>query len=325
MPISAHVKRLRELVGNELLQLPGVAAVVRDAAGRVLVHRRADDGSWSLPAGAIDPGETPAAAAVREVREETGLDVRPTRVLGVFGGPRSRHRYPNGDLVEYLVVVFACEIVGGVLEPQDGEATGFRWCTRDELASLSLPYPQELFAPEAERTPVFDPPAASVSTLSSNDAEGRGIRAMLADIELVECDPARDGELIRALTRDNFYEAMKSSWDEARHQREPLHPERYRMLRRGGETIGFFALRDEGDNLYVQTIQLIPSARRGGIGSRVMEYIAHLAAEATRRTIRLRVLRSNHDARRFYERLGYRAITDDDSSSLLELVVAPSE
>src|SRR5215468_8681761 len=133
MPMSAHIRRLREVVGPELLMLPGVAAVIRDAEGRVLVHERHDDGAWSLPAGAIEPGETPASAVVREAREETGLEVRPDRILGVFGWPRLRHRYPNGDLVEYLVVVFRCEILGGALEARDGEATDFRWCTREEL------------------------------------------------------------------------------------------------------------------------------------------------------------------------------------------------
>ena len=157
MPIAAHIKRLRDFVGPELLMLPGVAAVIRDDQNRVLLLKRHDDGTWNLPAGAIDPGESPAAATIRETREETGLDVRPVRVLGVFGWPRLRHRYPNGDVVEYLVVVFRCELIGGELAAHDGEATDFRWATPDELATIPMAYPLEVFGPDAEITPLFDP------------------------------------------------------------------------------------------------------------------------------------------------------------------------
>jgi 8-oxo-dGTP pyrophosphatase MutT (NUDIX family) len=157
MPIAAHIKRLRDFVGTELLMLPAVAAVIRDEQGRVLLIKRHDDGTWGLPAGAIDPGESPAAAVARETREEAGLEVRAVRVLGVFGWPRLRHTYPNGDVVEYLVVVFRCEVIGGVLAAQDGEATDFKWFTRDELAALPQIYPMAVFDPDAEVTPVFDP------------------------------------------------------------------------------------------------------------------------------------------------------------------------
>ena len=59
--------------------------------GVSLLQRRNDDGSWSLPAGAIDPGEGPAQAVVREAYEETGLHVVPEKVAGVFGGEGFRH------------------------------------------------------------------------------------------------------------------------------------------------------------------------------------------------------------------------------------------
>src|SRR3982750_2227707 len=127
MAISEYLRELRTLVGPRLLLLPGVAAIVRDAEGRVLFMRRADDGRWGLPAGAVDPGESPAEAIVREVREETGLVVRPARVAGVFGGVRFRHRYPNGDEAEYVAVVFDCEVSGGELASRDGEALDLRY------------------------------------------------------------------------------------------------------------------------------------------------------------------------------------------------------
>src|ERR1700710_562311 len=126
----------------------------------------------------------------------------------------------------------------------------------------------------------------------------------LDELELWPCDPARDGQLIRALTRENFYVAMQATWDEARHQQEPLHPARYRIVKRAGETIGFFALRDEGDALYLQTIQLVREARGGGVGVRLLTFIHALAAQQHKRAVRLRVFRSNEGARRLYARLG---------------------
>jgi ADP-ribose pyrophosphatase YjhB (NUDIX family) len=146
VPISAYLGELRAVVGRRLLLLPGVSAIIRDETERVLFIRRADDGRWGLPAGAVDPGESPGEAIVREVREETGLVVRAARVAGVFGGAGYRHRYPNGDEVEWVVAVFECEVVGGALVPQDGEALELRYFDPDEAPTMQLPYPRTLFA-----------------------------------------------------------------------------------------------------------------------------------------------------------------------------------
>lgn len=147
MPISKYLRDLRALVGSRMLLLPGVAAIVRDADDRVLFIRRADNGKWGLPAGAIDPGETPAEAVAREVREETGLEVRPARVAGVFGGRDFRVRYENGDEAEYTVIVFDCEVVGGTLSPVDGEALELRYFTPDAAPELQVAYPRSILCP----------------------------------------------------------------------------------------------------------------------------------------------------------------------------------
>ena len=65
MPLSPYVAALRRRVGQDLLLLPGVAAVIHDGDGRVLLQQRSDDGSWSLPAGAIEPGESLGAFLTR--------------------------------------------------------------------------------------------------------------------------------------------------------------------------------------------------------------------------------------------------------------------
>jgi ADP-ribose pyrophosphatase YjhB (NUDIX family) len=145
MPISSYLRSLRSLVGSRMLLLPGVAAVIRNESGAVLLMHRADDGCWGLPAGGLDPGENPADAIVREVYEETGLNVVPERILGVFGGRKFRHTYPNGDEVEYTTVVFGCRVVDGELAPQDGEALDLRYFAPAEMPPLVAPYPKSLF------------------------------------------------------------------------------------------------------------------------------------------------------------------------------------
>ncbi len=151
MAISPYLKRLRERIGRDLVLMPGVAAVIRDRDGRVLVERRSDDPSkFSLPAGATDPGEAPAKALVREVWEETGLIVRPTEILGIFGGRAFRTVYPNGDEVEYTVTVFACAVRSGTLAPLDGEALELLYVEPARLPELGLPYPRSLFDEDSE-------------------------------------------------------------------------------------------------------------------------------------------------------------------------------
>ena len=144
MGISPYLRELRGLVGTRLLLVPAVAALIRDEEGRILLQRRADDGRWNLPAGAVDPGESPADAVVREVREETGLRVRPVRVAGVFGGRDGfRHRYPNGDEVEFTAIVFECAVVGGTLDAENDETAELGWFRLDERPRLTVEYPLE--------------------------------------------------------------------------------------------------------------------------------------------------------------------------------------
>jgi 8-oxo-dGTP pyrophosphatase MutT (NUDIX family) len=134
-----YVRRLRDrLGGQELLQVPSVSIALRDAAGRVLLARHADVERWLLPGGAIEPGESPADAAVREMWEETGLVVRLTGLVGVFGGPEFIVQYRNGHRTSYVMTVFEAQAEAGHPHPDEAELIELRFVSEAEWESLSL-------------------------------------------------------------------------------------------------------------------------------------------------------------------------------------------
>ncbi|WP_413565297.1 NUDIX domain-containing protein [Bacillus sp. 3P20] len=141
MSMSLYYKKIREQLGHELIFIPSVAAVIKNEQGEILFQYPGGE-YWSLPAGAIEPGETPEEAVVRE---ETGLKVRVKKQKGIFGGKEFRHTYSNGDQVEYIVVVFECEVIGGKLKSIDGESLKLQYFSLSEKPSLALPYPNNIF------------------------------------------------------------------------------------------------------------------------------------------------------------------------------------
>ncbi|HSB73208.1 MAG TPA: NUDIX hydrolase N-terminal domain-containing protein [Candidatus Methylomirabilis sp.] len=103
----------RRLVGELGYITPkvGAEAAVFDREGRILLVRRSDDGLWCLPCGWVEPNESPEEAAVREAREETGLEVRPRCLVDVFTRKPNRGYGPHTA----VAVVYLCDATGGTL------------------------------------------------------------------------------------------------------------------------------------------------------------------------------------------------------------------
>jgi len=135
--MSDYVKGLREKVGTDLLFWPSVACLSHDEEGRLLLVRHVE-GRWMFPAGAVDPGESPADAARREAWEEAGVLVEPLRILGVFGGPEFRITYSNGDEAAWVTTVFEARILSGTPAPSDDETAEVRWFDPADAFGLEL-------------------------------------------------------------------------------------------------------------------------------------------------------------------------------------------
>lgn len=134
MPVAAHIARLREQVGHDLLLLPSVAVLPVDDQGRVLLVRQAEFGTYGTVGGAVDVDESPADAARREAREEIGVDVELTGLAGAVGGPDFRLTYPNGDQTAYVSVVYEARLTDPEsLRPNGDEVDAVRWFRREEL------------------------------------------------------------------------------------------------------------------------------------------------------------------------------------------------
>ncbi len=105
----------------------GVFAIIADA-GRVLLAQRRDSGWWNLPGGGLESAEAVDEGVVREVREETALDVTVKRLVGVYSKPQ----------IDEVVIVFECQPIGGTLTPTD-ESAAFVWASPNALPDKTLP------------------------------------------------------------------------------------------------------------------------------------------------------------------------------------------
>src|SRR5216683_7819217 len=103
-----------------------VTAVVTNDQGELLLQKRTDNELWGLPGGAMNIGESIAQAVIREVREETTLDVQPSSVVGIYSDPSRVIAYPDGEVRQEFSICFAARIFGGQIAVGDQVSTEVR-------------------------------------------------------------------------------------------------------------------------------------------------------------------------------------------------------
>jgi 8-oxo-dGTP pyrophosphatase MutT (NUDIX family) len=115
----------------------GCSAIIFNNEGKFLLTRRADNGQWCLPSGGLEPGESVEEACIREVFEETGLNVDIKRLIGVYSNRDQLVIYEDGGKFQIVALHFEAEIKDGILGLSN-ETTDFGYFSLDEITKLDL-------------------------------------------------------------------------------------------------------------------------------------------------------------------------------------------
>lgn len=117
--------------------VPSTTAVVTDEQDRIVLIRRRDNDLWALPGGGMELGESIVDTAVREVKEETGLDVEVTGLIGTYTNPHHVMAYNDGEVRQQFSLCFTTRLLGGDLLA-DSESTDIAWTPSQDIPSLNM-------------------------------------------------------------------------------------------------------------------------------------------------------------------------------------------
>ncbi|MFG2820134.1 NUDIX domain-containing protein [Kitasatospora sp. NPDC048365] len=117
--------------------VPAASVVVVDGAGRILLQRRSDNGLWALPGGRMDLGESIGGCGVRETREETGIDIEITGIVGTYTDPGHVMAYDDGEVRQEFSICLLGRPLGGELRVSD-ESFEVGWFTPGQTDGLPM-------------------------------------------------------------------------------------------------------------------------------------------------------------------------------------------
>ncbi len=134
MAAKDYIRWIRSKVGHAKIILTFAGGCIFNDQGQVLLQRRGGSHQWGFPGGAVEPGETPEMTAVREAKEETGLDVSVGRLIGVYTDPDIT--YPNGDRAQSIVIAYELQATGGKRFCDQNETLELKYFSKEEKPPL---------------------------------------------------------------------------------------------------------------------------------------------------------------------------------------------
>lgn len=134
---ETYIGKLRKLIGNQYLMLPGVRVVIENPKGEILFHLRRDLGIWGLPGGSPDEAESIEDCLIREVEEETGLTPVHYHAYGVASDPSVEiHTCPSGDVIHSFPVLFHVTKWNGNLDRENEESLELKFFPSGSLPEM---------------------------------------------------------------------------------------------------------------------------------------------------------------------------------------------
>ncbi len=130
------------MVGDKMVMLNSTAVIIVNKDNQILLQKRSDNGLWGLPGGLLELDETIEEGAIREVKEETNLDIKITDFLGVFVNPLMTWR--TQDKAKVFGFGFVGEVIGGMLHINDNESLELRYFEQKDLPQLHSQDNQEM-------------------------------------------------------------------------------------------------------------------------------------------------------------------------------------
>lgn len=127
-----YILELRQYIGHRPVLMVGAAILVLNEQNRVLLIKRSDNECWGMPGGSTEPAEVVEEAAKRETREEVNLEVGEMSLFGVFSGPELYYKYPNGDEVYNVTIVYLSHDWHGDIM-LNHEHTEWRWFAAGDI------------------------------------------------------------------------------------------------------------------------------------------------------------------------------------------------
>jgi len=111
-----YIKKIRTKLGHQKFIHPAARIILENEVGEILMIKRTDNNHWGIPAGSLEEGETIKECIIREVKEETGLQINDCQVIGISSNPEKETvTYPNEDVIQYFTIEFYSNNWSGII------------------------------------------------------------------------------------------------------------------------------------------------------------------------------------------------------------------